>query len=140
MTEFCGNDILDCNENKFAEFDQMLWNVLLLHENFAFTTARGLKFKYTIKGGELFVNRKENSKSLTKSSIFMAFHNAIRLQYQDGFVKGPKRLGTFGASYLYAIFIKFGIITDKPVSAADVLVDNEVDEQAMSNIEDTKND
>ena len=136
LTDSCGNDILDCNENKFTKLDQMLWNVLLMHENFAFTTARGLKFKYTIKGGELFVNRKENSKSLTKSSIFMAFHNAIRLQYQDGFVKGPKKLGTFGASYLYAIFIKFGIIVDKPVSAADVLADNGADRKAITHIED----
>ena len=136
LTDFCGNDKLDCNENKFTELDQMLWEVLLMHENFAFTTARGLKFKYTIKGGELFVNRKENSKSLTKSSIFMAFHNAIRLQYQDGFVKGPKKLGTFGASYLYAIFIKFGIITDKQVAADDVSADNETDGQAEANIED----
>ena len=136
LTDSCGNDILDCNENKFTELDQMLWNVLLMHENFAFVTARGLKFKFKIKGGELFVNRKENSKSLTKSSIFMAFHNAIRLQYQDGFVKGPKKLGTFGASYLYAIFIKFGIITDKQVAADDVSADNETDGQAEANIED----
>ena len=139
LAGFCGNVILDCNENVFSELDEMLWDVLLIHENFVFTTTRGLKFKYTIKGGELFVNRKENSKSLTKSSIFMAFHNAIRLQYQDGFVKGPKKLGTFGASYLYAIFIKFGIIIDRPVLAADVLADNEEDEKARSNIEDKKN-
>ena len=139
VTNSYGNGILDCNENIFSGLDEMLWNVLLRHENFAFTTARGLKFKYTIKGGELFVNRKENSKSLTKSSIFMAFHNAIRLQCQDGFVKGPKKLGTFGASYLYAIFMKVGIITDKPVHAVDGLADNEEDGQVMTNTDDKKN-
>ena len=137
LTESCGDVILDCNENIFSELDQMLWDVLLKHENFAFTTTRELKFKYTIKGGELFVNRKENSKSLTKSSIFMAFHNAIRLQYQDGFVKGPKKLGTFGASYLYAIFIKFGIITNKSSDA--VPINNEVKGLAVADIEDKNN-
>jgi hypothetical protein len=28
----------------------------------------------------------------------------------DGEVKGPKTLGTFGASYLYPIFVKMGVI------------------------------
>lgn len=113
------NATLDCNENDLSELDQKLWEILLLHEYFAFSTLKGLKYKYTIKGGELFVTRKENSKSLTRSSINLAFHNAIRIQYQEGYVKGPKKLGTFGASYLYPIFIKFGIITDKKQKKPD---------------------
>ena len=105
-------DLLDCDDNIFAEADMLLWNALEAHEGYKFTTAKGLDLKYVVKGGELFINRKENSKSLTKSSVFMAFHNGIKLQYKDGYVKGTKKLGTFGASYLYTIFMKFGIITD----------------------------
>jgi hypothetical protein len=41
----------------------------------------------------------------------MAFENAVAVQKEEGCVKGPKRLKVFGASYLYAIFVSWGIIT-----------------------------
>jgi hypothetical protein len=44
----------------------------------------------------------------------MAFHTGAELQLRDGYVKGPKKLGTFGASYLYPMFVRFGVITEKP--------------------------
>jgi len=110
---------LDCNDNAAqnmtVELEQALWELILLFEGYTFQTAKGLKFHYTVKGGELFISRRENSKSLTKSSVLMAFQTGVKLQNQDGYIKGPKKLGTFGASYLYPMFIRFGIITDKPV-------------------------
>ena len=70
-------------------------------------TAKGLPLKYTVKGGELFFNRKE--KSITRATVMEAFHKARGLQKTYGFVSGPKKLGTFGASYLYAVFLRIGV-------------------------------
>lgn len=87
------------------EQEDALWNMLIYLQGCVFLTAKGLKYTYKIKGGEMFVNRK--SKSITQATIFMAFHKAMEL---GGAVAGPKRLGTFGASYLYPIFVKLGVI------------------------------
>ena len=80
------------------EPEAALWKLLLYLQGCVFLTAKGLKFTYKIKGGEMFVNRK--SKSITQATVFMAFHKAMEL---GGIVPGPKKLGTFGASYLYPI-------------------------------------
>ena len=87
------------------EADQALWEVLEELQGCIFHTSRKLRFKYTIRGGELFVDRKKDS--ITKATVFMAFHKAQEL---GGIVSGPKKLGTFGASYLYPIFQRIGII------------------------------
>lgn len=39
----------------------------------------------------------------------VAFHKALEL---DRVVTGPKKLGTFGASYLYPVFREIGVITE----------------------------
>ncbi len=82
-----------------------LWEALLLFQSCPFHTAKGLEFSYTVKGGELFVSRKE--KSITRSSVEMAFRRALAL----GEVSGPKKLRVFGASYLYPVFLRLGVIT-----------------------------
>lgn len=55
-----------------------------------------LEFTYRIHGGEMFVDRK--TKSITRSTVMTAYRRALE---QNCFVSGPKKLGTFGASYLY---------------------------------------
>ena len=87
------------------EQEDTLWSMLIYLQGCVFLTAKGLKFTYKIKGGEMFVNRK--SKSITQATVFMAFRKAMEL---GGDVAGPKRLGTFGTSYLYPIFVKLGVI------------------------------
>ena len=89
-----------------------LWRCIELFEGYAFHTAKGLKYRYKVKGGELFVDRKESSKSITKSTVELAFKKGMELMEKEGVVSGPKKLGTFGASYLYPMFIRFGVITD----------------------------
>ena len=86
------------------EQEDTLWSMLTYLQGCVFLTAKGLKFTYKIKGGEMFVNRK--SKSITQATVFMAFRKAMEL----GGVSGPKKLGTFGASYLYPIFVRLGVI------------------------------
>ena len=87
------------------EQEAALWNLLTYLQGCVFLTAKGLKFTYKIKGGEMFVNRK--LKSITQATVYIAFRKAMEL---GGVVAGPKKLGTFGASYLYPIFMRLGVI------------------------------
>lgn len=87
------------------EKENALWNALLVFQNRSFKTAKGLEYSYYIKGYEMFVDRKE--KSITRSTINIAFHKALEL---GAAATGPKKLGTFGASYLYPIFLQIGVV------------------------------
>lgn len=91
-----------------AALDEQLWRVMTLFAGEAFRTAKGLCFSYTIRGNEMFVNRKD--KSITRASVSLAARTALWLQRECGGVRGPKKLGTFGASYLYPVFIRIGVI------------------------------
>lgn len=85
------------------EQEEELWNLLNDLQGCVFLTAKGLKFTYKIHGGEMFVNRK--SKSITQATVFMTFRKAMEL---EGAITGPKKLGIFGASYLYPVFVRIG--------------------------------
>lgn len=89
---------------------QTLWETLLLFEGYPFVTAKGLRYYYTIKGNEVFFTRKE--KSVTRATVNMAFQTALKLQDDGIQITGPKMLGCFGASYLYPIFKRIGVISD----------------------------
>ena len=91
-----------------CEREEELWNMLVYLQGCIFLTTKGLKFTYKIKGGEMFVNRK----SITQATVFMASRKAMEL---EGTVAGPKKLGTFGASYLYPVFVRIRVIRlDEP--------------------------
>jgi len=92
------------------EREEKLWQELVYLQGCVFRTAGrdgrdGVDFVYKIKGGEMFVDRKE--KSITRATVMKAYRRVSEL---GGVVKGPKALGTFGASYLYPVFLKMGII------------------------------
>ncbi len=86
--------------------DELLWETLAKFQGHPFYTAKELEFFYMIKGNEMFVTRKD--KSITRASVMMAFHKVLEL---DRVVTGPKKLGTFGASYLYPVFCYLGVIS-----------------------------
>ena len=90
------------------EQEEALWELMSRLAGCVFLTAKGLKFTYKIHGGEMFVNRK--SKSITQATVFMAYWKAVELMKENGSVNGPKQLGTFGASYLYPVFARIGVI------------------------------
>lgn len=87
------------------ELSDAVWKAIEIFQGYQFETYQGLCFTYSVKGYEIFVDRKD--KSITKSSVDIALMKAVELQ---GNVSGPKKLKVFGASYLYPIFIRFGII------------------------------
>ena len=97
-----------------------LWKAVVAFEGYPFLTTKGLRFSYVMKRGksglstaEIEIDRKD--KTITKATIFLAFRIAIEIQEREGYVSGPKKIGGFGASYLYPMFLRFGIIRQTPI-------------------------
>lgn len=108
--------------------DTLLWDAVLEYQNQPFYTLSGLEFSYTVKrkkngeySGELLVSRKEASKTLTRSSVMLAFHKVLdQMQIVEEnstayFIspeyRGPKSIGQiFGISYIFSLFLEFGLI------------------------------
>lgn len=89
-----------------------LWECIVLFQNYPFFTLTGLPFSYIIKIGknkdykkELLIDRREKSKSLSWSSILMAFRKAKEM-YGDEIALGDIR----GVSYIVPVFKRLGII------------------------------
>lgn len=91
--------------------EECLWDAIVAFAGYPFVTEKGLPLKYTVEGGEIFFNRKE--KSVTRATVMRAFHRARVIQESEGCVSGPKKLGTFGASYLYPVFLRIGVCSKK---------------------------
>ena len=87
------------------EKEEKLWQEMTALQGCLFSTCKGLDFTYRIRGGEMFVDRRE--KSITKASV-MAAYRKVRLL--GGAVTGPKQLGVFGASYVWPVFVKIGLV------------------------------
>lgn len=117
------------------ELETILWDAVVAYQNQPLRTLSGLEFSYTVKhkkngeySGELLVSRKETSKTLTRSSVMLAFHKVleqIEVTEKDGTVlfappsyKGPKAIGPiFGISYIFSLFLALGLIkTQKEIS------------------------
>lgn len=55
--------------------EEALWEAIVAFSDYPFCTAKKLKFKYEVKGNEMFVGRKE--KSITRSTVELAFQKAM---------------------------------------------------------------
>ena len=101
--------------------EEHLWEVVLLYAGVRFKTYSGLPFTYEIRKGrngqytkELWIDRRENSKSLAWSSIVLALKNI-----KGEVVDRPKALGDIrGVTYIYGMFYQFGLI-DVPDEAKE---------------------
>lgn len=82
-----------------------LWALLNEHQGETFYTIKKLPFTYTVKGGEIFVDRR--SKSITKATFEQALG---KLKADPEKVKGPKSLNVFGAPYIWAILMAFHVV------------------------------
>lgn len=112
-----------------------LWKAVVAFQGYPFKTSgrgsrEGVKFTYEVSksgsaggrhyegeqvegyGNEIFIRRAgeagvEGQKSISRSTVDLALKNAGEKK-----IKGPKALGIPGAgSYLYPMFIRFGVIT-----------------------------
>ena len=94
--------------------EETLWNCIVAFRGYKFKTLSGLPFTYQLKKGrgdvftkELWIDRRESSKSLAWSSVRLAFEKTEGRPV----VARPKALGDIrGISYIYGIFLKFGLI------------------------------
>ena len=93
--------------------EENFWKVVLAYAGVKFKTYSGLPFSYEIKKGrngeytkELWIDRREKSKSLAWSSIVLALGNI-----KEKVVERPKALGGIrGVTYIYGMFYRFGLI------------------------------
>ena len=93
--------------------EENFWGVVLAYAGIKFKTYSGLPFSYEIKKGrngeytkELWIDRREKSKSLAWSSIVLALGNI-----KEEVVERPKALGDIrGVTYIYGMFYRFGLI------------------------------
>ena len=95
--------------------EENLWKCVVAFRGYEFKTLSGLPFTYRLKKGrgdeftkELWIARREDSKSLAWSSVVLAYHNIGEI---GEVVDRPKALGDIrGVSYIYGIFYRFGLI------------------------------
>lgn len=93
--------------------EENFWGVVLAYAGVKFKTYSGLPFSYEIKKGrngeytkELWIDRREKSKSLAWSSVLLALGNI-----KGKVVDRPKALGDIrGVTYIYGMFYRFGLI------------------------------
>lgn len=91
-----------------------LWDIIEVHEGSKFETKKGLPFTYTIKGGELFTDRRE--RSITRSTFEKAFEKLYKDQVGETAprqIVGPKTLNVYGAPYVWAVFVGIGLIEEE---------------------------
>ena len=95
--------------------EENLWKCVVAFRGYKFKTMSGLLFTYKLKKGrgdeftkELWIDRREDSKSLAWSSVMLAYHNIGKI---GEVVVRPKVLGDIrGVSYIYGMFYRFGLI------------------------------
>ena len=95
--------------------EENFWGVVLAYAGVKFKTYSGLPFSYEVRNGrngeytkELWIDRREDSKSLAWSSVRLAYHNIGKI---GEVVDRPKALGDIrGVSYIYGLFYRFGLI------------------------------
>lgn len=115
-----------------------LWHLIIDYEGTTFKTAGrgsrpGIEFTYEISrssraagrhyagqsipgyGNELWIitlpTGERKKKSISRSTVDLAYRNAVEEQEREGFVSGPRKLGVPGVrSNLYAMFVRFGVI------------------------------
>lgn len=100
---------------RIEQSEEALWEAILEFQGYQFRTYSGLVFSYTLKKGkrgnytkELFIDRRENSKSLAWSSVLLAFHH---IPSMGSIVDRPKALGDiWGVTYVCGMFYRFGLI------------------------------
>ena len=93
--------------------EENFWGVVLAYAGVKFKTYSGLPFSDEVRKGrsgeytkELWIDRREKSKSLAWSSVLLAQKNI-----KGEVVERPKALGDIrGVTYIYGIFYRFGLI------------------------------
>ncbi len=110
------------------KLDVLFWDAVLTYQDLqTLHTLSGLEFSYTVKhkkngeySGELLVSRKETSKTLTRSSVLLAFHKILEAtevtaegdeaSFQPPAYRGPKAIGQILGFLYFQSVLEFGLI------------------------------
>lgn len=95
---------------------ETLWKVIEAHQGKPFATKKGLPFTYTVRGGELFTDRRE--RSITRSTFERAYQRLREDRVGDNppcRIVGPKTLNMYGAPYVWAVLAGIGVIVEEEV-------------------------
>ena len=95
--------------------EENFWGVVVAYAGVKFKTYSGLPFTYEVRKGrngeytkELWIDRREKSKSLAWSSVLLVLQNIKKV---GEVVDRPKALGDIrGVTYIYGMFYRFGLI------------------------------
>ena len=95
--------------------EENLWNAVVIYAGVKFWAFSGSPFTYELRRGrngeftkELWIDRRENSKSLAWSSVLLAFE---KVKGGKRKVERPKDLGDIrGVTYIYSLFLRFGLV------------------------------
>lgn len=111
---------VECLQENCTE--ENLWKCIVAFQEYPFFTVSGLPFSYALKIGrngeytkELFIDRRENSKSLSWSSIRLVFEKALEkaknAEKSGAVFARPKEIADVrGVSYSYSLLWRFGVI------------------------------
>lgn len=94
-----------CKGTSLEYVEKYLWSTIEIFFGYSFTTVKGVRFRYAVNGNEIQINRKK--KPITRSSVKVALKVTLE---KNGSISGPKKIRVFGASYLYSMFLRFGLI------------------------------
>ena len=103
--------------------EENFWGMVVAYAGVKFKTYSGLLFSYEVRKGrnaeytkELWIDRREKSKSLAWSSVLLALKNIKKV---GEVVDRPKALGDIrGVTYIYGMFYRFGLV-DVPDDAKE---------------------
>ena len=108
------------------ELNECLWQEIVLRAGKQFETYRGVPFTYHIKedrsgetSGTLVIDRK--AVSITRSTALLAYHRAVEVQASRKCVSKPGKIGVYGDTWLYPVFLDIGICTKTPQETAGTL-------------------
>ncbi|MCR1839591.1 hypothetical protein [Murimonas intestini] len=87
---------------------EIIWDTVTAFAGYPFYTIKGIKFSYTVHGFEMQVDRKK--KTITKATVLLFINRVQELRSAGEKITGPKKVGTFGASYLFPVFVRIGLI------------------------------
>ena len=71
----------------FSAQSEAVWEMILICQNRPFHTVRNCEFRYTVRGHEIKISRKE--KTITRATVDAALRRALKQET----VSGPKQLG-----------------------------------------------
>lgn len=105
---------MERSSEEMPGFDRV-WDMVLERQGKEFHTAKGLAFRYTVRGGEMFVDRR--SKSITRATVEKAYEK-LKADV-DHEIQGPKKLCVFGAPYVWAVFSGLGLLDGRESRKAE---------------------